>query len=204
MESLLLRDGDTLFVPIVASQVLFDGAFVRVATSPINKDNPGVLVELQPQETAWDAIQFIGGLTPSAYQNLITLRRTDPNGLINVENLTYDEAPLRTRKLFPNDRLMAMARAEWTEGVVEVAGHVRVPGTYAFRTVITVADLLMTPNQIQPNTYMGRGQSLRTRDDQSTELLSFDLAKALQKDPTHNLALQPRERVELSRWTISA
>jgi protein involved in polysaccharide export with SLBB domain len=197
MESLLLRDGDTLFVPIVASQVLFDGAFVRVATSPVNKDNPGVLVELQPQETAWDAIQFIGGLTPSAYQSLITLRRTDPNGLINVENLTFSEGSLRARRLFPNDRLVAMARAEWTEGVVEVAGHVRVPGTYAYGTLMTVNDLLMSPNQIQPNTYMGRGQILRTRDDQSTELLSFNLAKALQKDPAHNLALQPRDRVEL-------
>jgi len=105
MESLLLRDGDTLFVPIVANQVLFDGAFVRVATSPVNKDNPGVLVELQPQETAWDAIQFIGGLTPSAFQSLITLRRTDPNGLINVENLPFPEgSPTAPRPLPPPPR----------------------------------------------------------------------------------------------------
>ena len=197
MESLLLRDGDTLFVPMVGNQVLMDGAFVRVNTSPVTKDFPGVMVELKPQETAWDALQYIGGLTPSAFQTLITLRRTDPNGLIRVENIPYTEAALRALRLYPADRLMALTRAEWTEGVVEVAGHARVPGTFAFHPLLTVAELLMSPNQIQPDTYMGRGQILRTRDDQSTELLSFDVARALQKDPAHNLALRPRDKVEL-------
>lgn len=197
MESLLLRDGDTLFVPMVGNQVLMDGAFLRVVTSPTRKDAPGVLVELKPQETAWDALQYIGGLTPSAFQTLITLRRTDPNGLIRVENIPTTEATLRALALYPADRLMALSRAEWTEGVVSVTGHARVPGTFAFRPLLTVADLLMGPNQLQPDTYMGRGQILRTRDDQSTELLSFDVARALQKDPAHNLALQPRDQVEL-------
>jgi len=197
MESLLMRDGDTLFVPILGSQVLMDGAFVRVLTAPANKDFPGVLVELKATETAWDAMRYIGGLAPSAYRSLITLRRTDPNGVINVQNILPDEATLRGLSLFPNDRLVALARAEWPEGIVAVAGYARVPGTFAFRPALTVADLLMNPSQVQPDTYMGRAQILRTKDDQSTELLSFDLTKALQKDPAQNLTLQPRDRVEL-------
>ncbi|MFN7958102.1 MAG: SLBB domain-containing protein [Holophagaceae bacterium] len=197
MESLLLRDGDTLFVPILGSQVLMDGAFVRVLTAPANKDFPGVLVELKATETAWDAVRFIGGLAPNAYRSLITLRRTDPNGVINVQNLLPEEAALKGLNLFPNDRLVALTRAERPEGIVEVAGYARVPGAFAFRPAMTVADLLLNPSQIQPDTYMGRGQILRTLDDQSTELLAFDLTKALQKDPAHNLALHPRDRVEL-------
>ncbi len=197
MESLLLRDGDTLFVPLIGSQVLMDGAFVRVVTSPVNKDAPGVLVELKPQETAWDALHYIGGLAPSAFQTLITLRRTDPNGVIRVENIPITESALRGLAPYPADRFIALSRAEWTEGVVEVAGYARVPGTFAYRAEMTVADLLRTSSQIQPDTYMGRGQILRTRDNLSTELLSFNVAKALQKDPAHNLALQPRDKVEL-------
>ncbi len=197
MESLLLRDGDTLFVPVTGVQVHMDGAFVRVATSPTSKAFPGVLVELRPEESAWDAVSYIGGLLPSAFRSLITLQRVDPNGVIYVENLTFDTTQLKAKKLFPADHLTALFRTEWREGVVEVAGYAKVPGAFAHHVGMKVSELLLNPGQIQPDTYMGRGQILRTRDDLSTELLAFDVAKALQKDPAQDLALQPRDKVEL-------
>ncbi|MBK8793315.1 MAG: SLBB domain-containing protein [Holophaga sp.] len=197
MESLLLRDGDTLFVPVTGVQVLMEGAFVRVATSPTNKAFPGVLVELRPEESAWDAVHYIGGLLPSAFRSLITLQRVDPNGVISVENLTFDPTQLKTVKVFPSDHLTALSRSEWREGVVEMAGYAKVRGVFAHKPGMKVSDLLLNPGQIQPDTYMGRGQILRTRDDLSTELLAFDVAKALQKDPAQDLVLQPRDKVEL-------
>ena len=197
MESLLLRDGDTLFVPIAGVRVLFSGAFVRVASSPVSKDKPGVLVELRPQETAWDALQFIGGLLPSAYQGLITLERKDPNGVIAVENLNLDEASLRGKSLFPGDKLQGLTQAEWRGGVVQVAGHVRIPGAFAQRPGMRLADLLRNPDQILPDTYQERGQIIRTHPDGATELLVFNLAQALRGDPAQNLPLEPRDRVEL-------
>jgi protein involved in polysaccharide export with SLBB domain len=197
MESLLLRDGDTLFVPIVGVQVLFDGAFIRVASSPVFKDKPGVLVELKPEETAREALQYIGGLLPSAYQGLITLQRTDPNGVIAVENLPLDEAFLRGKRLFTDDKILGLTQAEWTGGVVQVAGHARVAGTFAQRPGMRVADLLREPNQIQPDTYMERGQIVRTHEDGSTGMLVFNLARALRGDPADNLPLEPRDKVDL-------
>ena len=197
MENLLLRDGDTLFVPIAGTQVLFDGAFVRVASSPVAKEKPGVLVELKAQETAWEALQFIGGLQPSAYQRLITLQRKDPNGVVAVENLSLDEAFLRGKQLFPGDQLLGLTQAEWQGGVVRVSGHARIPGSFAQRPGMRVADLLREPDQILPDTYLERGQIVRTRPDGATELLVFNVAQALQGDSGQNLPLDPRDQVEL-------
>jgi protein involved in polysaccharide export with SLBB domain len=197
MENIQLRDGDTIFVPPVGVQVLMDGAFVRVATSPQVKDAPGVLVELRPEERAWDAFQAIGGIQPTADRDLLTLQRRDANGLIRVENLAMTPQVLKETELFPMDILRALPRAEWTDSQVEVAGHVKVPGIFAHRPGMRVADLLLEPMQIRPDTYMGRGQVLRSRDDGSTELYPFDVARALKKDPLQNLVLQPRDKVEL-------
>lgn len=199
MESLLLRDGDTLFVPMAGIRVLFDGPFARVASSPVSKEHPGVLVELRPGESAWDALQFIGGLEPSAYQRLITMQRTDPKGVVSVENLPIEEAFLRAKPLFTGDKVVGLAQAEWTGGVVRVAGHVKVPGTFAHRPGLRLAELLREPDQLLPDTYMERGEIVRTRDDGSTQLLVFNVGQALRGDPAQDLALEPRDRIELTK-----
>lgn len=199
LDTVLLRDGDTLFVPLTGVQVLMEGAFVRVATSPQSKEAPGVLVELKPGETAADALAHIGGLTPSAYPTLITLQRKDPAGVLHVENLALDPKLLAATHLYPGDRLKALLQAERSEGLVEVAGYARVPGTFAYRSGMRLSDLLLEPSQIQPNTYMGRVQVLRTLDDGRTVLLSAHLGRALQRVPEDDLLLQPRDRVELYR-----
>ena len=197
MEGVLLRDGDTLFVPVAGVQVLMDGAFARVAASPASKEHPGVLVELKPGETAWNALQLIGGLLPSAYQGLVTLQRMDPNGVISVENLPLDPAFLRAKQLYPEDKLLALTHAEWTGGLVRVTGRVKVPGSFAQRPGMRVADLLRQPDQLLPDTYLERGQIIRTHDDGSTEMLVFNVAQALRGDSGQNLELKPRDQVTL-------
>jgi len=50
---------------------------------------------------------------------------------------------------------------------------------------------------VLPGTYRLRGEVLRTAADGRTRLLSFDVERALQGDPAHDLELQPRDRMEL-------
>jgi protein involved in polysaccharide export with SLBB domain len=195
--NLQLQDGDTIFVPLTGARVLMEGEFVRSSLAPPNKDFPGVMVELKPGETAWDAFTFIGGLLPTAYPSLITLERHSPSGVTEVKDLAADEASLSRVPLFVADILRAMPRVDPTQNLVTVGGHVRVPGTFAFHAGMTVKDALLHPGQILPDTYMGRGQIIRTREDLSTELLSFDVAKALKGDPANDLPLTPRDRLEL-------
>ena len=195
--NLQLQDGDTIFVPLPGVRVLTEGEFVRTSLAPPNKDFPGVMVELKPGETAWEAFNYIGGLLPTAYPSLITLERHLPSGVTEVKNLASDQASLGKVPLFVTDILRAMSRVDPTKDLLTIGGHVRVPGTFAFHPGMKVKDALLSPNQILPDTYMGRGQIIRTRDDLSTELLSFDVAKALKEDPADNLVLAPRDSIAL-------
>lgn len=195
--NLQLKDGDTIFVPLAGTRVLLQGEFVRASMAPANKDFPGVMVELKSDETAREAVAYIGGLLPTAYPSLITLERRHPSGVIEVTNLPVDGAALAKVPLFLGDILRAMPRVDPTEQLIKVGGHVRVPGVFAFRAGMTVKDALQSPGQLLPDTYLGRGQIVRTHEDLSTELLPFDVAKAMKGDASDNLPLAPKDSLEL-------
>ena len=195
--NLQLQDGDTIFVPLMGVDVRMEGEFVRTALASPNKDFPGVSVELKSGETALDALRFIGGLLPTAYPSLVTLERHLSTGTIEVKNLAVDPGSLSQVRLYVGDVLRALPRVDPTQELVILTGHVRVPGTFAFHPGMKVKDALLTPGQILPDTYMGRGQIVRTHEDLSTEMLSFDVAKALKGDASDDLALAPRDRIDL-------
>lgn len=192
-----LQDGDTIFVPLTGVRVLMQGEFVRTALAPLNKDFPGVMVEMKPKETAWDAMDYIGGLLPTAFPSLVTLERHLPSGVTEVKNLRVDQPSLSAVHLFVGDVLRALPRVDPTKEMLTLEGHVRVPGVFALHAGMRVKDALLNPNQILPDTYMGRGQIVRTHEDLSTELLSFDVAKAIQGDPSDNFTLSPQDEIEL-------
>jgi len=197
LESRGFLDGDTLFVPLAGTRILVRGGFRRVAEAA---GRPALLVELAPGEGALEAVRFAGGLVPGASQVLVTLQRTSPDGITTVQDIPNTARGLRAARLCEGDVLRALARAERLEEYVEAAGFVAVPGRFSYREGMRVADLLAlggAGGQLLPGTYRLRGEILRTRPDGRTQLLSFDLDRALKGDGAHNLELRPRDRVEL-------
>jgi len=197
LESRGFLDGDTLFVPLAGTRITAVGAFRRVAATP---EAAGVLMELAAGESALEAVHFAGGLIPSASQVLVTLQRTDPAGITTIRNIPNEPRELRAARFCEGDVLRALARVERLEEYVEAAGCVAVPGRFSYREGMRVSDLLAlggTGGQLLPGTYRLRGEILRTLADGRTRLLSFDVDRALKGDPRHDLALQPRDRVEL-------
>jgi protein involved in polysaccharide export with SLBB domain len=193
-----LRDGDTVFVPLSGARIRAEGAFRRVPEPGPDGVPFSLEMELKDGETAADAIRWVGGLQPTAHPKLLTLQRTNPgNGAMRVENLDTADATLRATRLFEGDVVRALARVDRNEGQVEVVGHARVPGLFGLEPGMALKDLLGRNEQALPDTYMSRGELLRTLADGRTELYSFDVLKALQGDPDHNLKLQSRDRVEL-------
>jgi protein involved in polysaccharide export with SLBB domain len=186
-----------VFVPVVGTRVVMEGAFLRVATrsQEAGESGAGIQLELKAGESAWEAVQFMGGLLPTAYASLLTLQRVDPNGVVSVQNIHNNEPTLRATQLFFNDVLRALGQTERTEGVVEMAGRIRVPGRFAHKPGLRVKDLLVGQGQMLPDTYLGRGEVVRTHRDERQELLTFDVAKALEGEHAHNLALEPRDRL---------
>ena len=158
---------------------------------------PTMQFELRSGETAADALRFAGGFAPEAGPGTLALRRREASGIQSGQDVPL-EAASRT-PLQRGDLLSALPQRERTGPVVELAGWARVPGAYARKDGMRVADLLKREAQVLPDTYRARGEVVHKALDGTTRFQSFDLDKALAGDPAHNLLLEDRDRVELFR-----
>jgi polysaccharide biosynthesis/export protein len=120
----------------------------------------------------------------------------------------FDLASGRDQFIHPvlND-LRLQGSADQPSQVVEVAGHVKVPGSYPLEPDMTVRDLIRAGGGTADETYGGMAELVRYRvvngATRRTELISVDLAAALRGDPGANLRLQPFDTLnvkEVPEW----
>jgi protein involved in polysaccharide export with SLBB domain len=159
---------------------------------------PRMQFEALPGESAADLLRFAGGFTAQAFQQRLSLRRMDASGATQVLDIPVPEGAASTA-LQRGDVLSALPLRDRQERSVQVQGWARVPGVFARVEGLRVGDLLNRENQILPDTYLGRGEIVRTALDGRTSYLAFDVAKAMTGDPVHNLLIEDRDRVELYR-----
>jgi protein involved in polysaccharide export with SLBB domain len=159
---------------------------------------PRMQFEALPGETAADLLRFAGGFATQAFQERLSLRRLDAQGVLQVMDVAVPQGAATT-KLERGDVLSALPLRDLMGRSVQVQGWVRVPGAFARPEGLRVGDLLRRENQLLPDTYQGRGEIVRTAADGRTSYVAFDVAKALAGDPAHNLLMEDRDRVDLYR-----
>lgn len=163
---------------------------------------PRLQFELLPSETAADVLRFAGGLLEYAYQDTLTLRRHGAGGIARVLSLRADDEPaLKATRLQRGDLLSALPSREDMLRAVTVQGWVQSPGRFARTEQLRVGDLLRRDHQTLPDTYLGRGEILRTRKDGTRIYLSFQVDSAMAGNPLENVLLEDRDQVELYRST---
>lgn len=158
---------------------------------------PAMQFEMKPGESVADALRFAGGLAAEAGEGTLTLRRREASGVIRGQDVAMAEAA--KVQVGRGDVLSAPVRRERTGPVVELSGWVRVPGLYARKEGMRVADLLKRDEQVLPDTYRARGEVVHTALDGTTRFQTFDVDKALAGEAAHNPLLEDRDRVELFR-----
>jgi protein involved in polysaccharide export with SLBB domain len=158
---------------------------------------PRMVFEMKAGETATDALRYAGGLLPDSSPDTMTLRHHGVDGTLQVFNVPVTGGT--SVALGWGDVLSALPRRWPQERAVTVLGWVRVPGLFARTEGLKVGDLLARDSQVLPDTYLAKGEIVRTSVDGATSFLSFDVAKAVQQDPTQNVLLEDRDRVELYR-----
>jgi len=158
---------------------------------------PVMQFELRSGETAADALHFAGGFAPEAGPGTLTIRRRTAAGVITGEDVPAGQAAAVV--LQRGDVLSALPQRERTGAVVQVLGWARVPGYFARTQGLRVGDLLKRDAQILPDTYLARGEVVRTLADGTTQYFSFDVDKALAGDAAQDVLLEDRDRVELYR-----
>ncbi|HEY8053935.1 MAG TPA: SLBB domain-containing protein [Steroidobacteraceae bacterium] len=131
----------------------------------------------------------------------------DPELMPRDRITVFDLASGRDRVIRPVlDDLHLQSSADQPSQVVEVDGHVRVPGSYPLEPGMTVRDLIRAGGGTADEAYKGDAELVRYHvngDTRRTELLQIDLAAALRNDPAANLVLQPLDTLsvkEVSEW----
>lgn len=159
---------------------------------------PSMQFEMLPSETVQDALRFAGGFALQAFSGSLTLRRVNPSGALTVEEVPSGEAMAKWT-LQKGDVLTALPLRDWDEGAVEISGWARVQGLFARKQGQRVGDLLKNLNLALPDTYLERGELVRTLADGSRRFQSFNLTKAVAGDAGHDLLLENRDQIELYR-----
>jgi protein involved in polysaccharide export with SLBB domain len=103
--------------------------------------------------------------------------------------------------------LRLQSNASRPSQVVEVAGHVRVPGTYPLESGMRVADLIRAGGGTADEAYGRSAELVRYQvvggEQRNTELINIDLSAALRGDAQANLRLEPFDLLtikEVPEW----
>ena len=186
-------DKNSLGEGLAAQKELLPGAVFK-KVSP-TEYLPKMRFELLPGETARDAMRFAGGLLPNAAMESLNILRTDSKGLTNIVEVPLDK--LEAVTIRKGDVISALPSSNRLGHIVEIAGWIRVPGTFERTEGLRVGDVLNEHSQILPDTYLERGEILRTLPNGEMRYLAFNVSKALAGKATDNLLLEDRDKIDL-------
>ena len=188
-QDVALQPGDVILVPVARDRVGIRGEVTRPA-----------VYELLPTETLKDAIRYAGGAKPTAVLGRVqisSVQAGEGRQLVNADLRSSD--PIQNPRLQAGDVVELFAVRPEVINAVAVEGAVDQPRSYALSNGMTVADLVEVARGLRPEAFAARADLIRENPDRTTRLLPVDLARALARDPSSNLALQPKDRLIVYR-----
>lgn len=213
-KSLTLQSGDILQVPVIRP-TLEDSVVIRG-----HVHRPGEY-QFSPGMRIADVIPSLDELKPNADHRYILVRReippdrrirvfsanleqaiTRPETAANFELAARDQIYVfdletgRDRIIEPLMRELRMqSRIDEPTQEVSVAGKIKVPGKYPLEPGMRLSDLLRAGGSLDEAAYGGQAELTRYEvvngESRQAELIEIDLRKALQGDPTADIALRP-------------
>ena len=158
---------------------------------------PAMAFELLAGEGMPALLAFAGGLLPEWSSGVLSLRRRNALGVVEIRSFGAGDADLGALALQRGDVLSALPSRERDEKLVTLGGWVRVQGPFARTEGLKVGALLKRDGQVLPDSYLARGEILRTEPDGTTRYLVFSVAEALKGNPAHDLLLENRDRIQV-------
>jgi protein involved in polysaccharide export with SLBB domain len=121
-KDVLLRQGDTIFIPLIEGRAAVYGSFRRPH-----------LFELKEGDTLGDLISFAGGLKNQVrIDGKLELTRITKDA-IKVKQLDLKDTGWLSTVVRDGDMLSAQADSSLTQGIVELTGEVKYPGFYQIK-----------------------------------------------------------------------
>jgi protein involved in polysaccharide export with SLBB domain len=190
-----LQDGDVIFIPPAGKRVAILGNILRPA-----------IYELKPDESLSQLLTLAGGLQFDAYTKRIHIERVVPFTQraqyskdlldLDVQFSSKDEMTSTPFQLENGDVVSIYSINKERENLVMLSGSVWKPGRYELTPEMKVKDLIQRADGYRGNTFLERAVIIRVRpEDLKREVVSFNLALALQDDEYNNLKLQRLDSV---------
>ena len=149
--------------------------------------------EMKNGETLSDLIKYAGGFSENSYSKSVRITRVfdEKYKIVDVYRDQFDFFELKAGDKIEVDKII-----EKYENRLVVKGSVYKPGIYSLKDNMTIKDLIVKAEGLQPDTYMDRGFITRTNKDFSTSNISFNVLRQinelddpifLQKDDVLNI-----------------
>lgn len=157
-----VQDNDRIYVGSYKKRVELTGNIKR----------PGIF-EPKEGETLGDVIRYAGGFTDNAYRALLKVDRVTASGR-KVENVTADR--IDSFELMTGDVIDIETVLNRFENVVTIGGAVMRPGDFSLDSSPSLKVLLENAQGLREDAFTGRVTVARTRDDQTSENITLNLA----------------------------
>jgi len=185
---LRLRQGDTLFVPVIGPTVAVTGQVKRPA-----------IYELADHESLKDVLAFAGGLTAHADPREVSIERVEGHLRRVVEEVPWDEVETAGKHpLQSGDLVTVRAIFPQVEGKIELSGEVKQPGRYPWHEGMHLSELLYSRDQLLPHCFLDYAEVRRVDPVTLREsVLSFSPARLLGGNDKDDVTLLDRDQIRL-------
>lgn len=178
-----LQDQDVINVPVFQSRIEIAGEVKRPA-----------LFEVLNTESLQDVINFAGGFSNQAYTAKIKVFQNT-----NKERKIIDVKADDYGTYYPlnGDRYVVERILDRFENRVEIKGAVFRPGFYELDKGLTLSGLITKADGLKEDAFLNRGYISRLNPDNTSALLSFDVAKILNGTQA-DIALLREDKITIS------
>jgi protein involved in polysaccharide export with SLBB domain len=178
-----LKDNDVIRIPAYNQRVTIEGEVKR----------PGIF-EMKNGESFADLLRFASGFNEFAYTASVNvLQKTSTE--FKVRDIKQSE--FSTYKPLSGDVFNVTKILNRFENRIKIEGAVFRPNFYSFTEGMKVSDLISRAEGLKEDAYSKRGTIIRLQSDLTTEIVNFDVAKAVAGDPAENILLKREDNVTI-------
>ena len=179
-----LKDNDIVRVPPYTNRIELKGQVKR----------PGIF-ELKGQETFSTYLQYAGGFDDTAYTALVKVIQKN-----DKEKAVKDLTAANFTSYIPQggDVVTISKVIDRFQNRVKLSGATFRPDVYELVPGMRISDLIQKADGLKEDAYLGRAQLIRLKPNLLKELVSINLAKALQGDSKENLVLKREDELYIN------
>ncbi|TDE04545.1 SLBB domain-containing protein [Flavobacterium hiemivividum] len=178
-----LKDNDVIRIPAYSQRVTVEGEVKR----------PGIF-EMKKGETFADLLTFASGFNEFAYAASVNiLQKTGKEFKVrDVKESEFNSYQPKSGDLIKVSKILNRF-----ENRIKIEGAVFRPDFYSFTEGMHVSDLIAQAEGIKEDAYSQRGTIVRLQSDLTTEIVNFDVAKALAGEANEDILLKREDVVTI-------